>query len=116
MAYITQSWHNHWALLEQLITVGELDIVLSPMTLSWLGEMEYLRLEALVEEAEWVAALNDRAVALPEQLFDSDPFLSFVDGQVGGFIAPPSWNIGDNALFNTWGRIQQQVDEAKATP
>ena len=53
MAYISRSRHNHWALLEQLLTAGELDIVLSKMALSRLSETEYLRLEALVEEAEW---------------------------------------------------------------
>ena len=86
--------------------------MLSPMALSWLSEMEYLRLEALVEEAEWAAASNDRAVARPQLPLDLDPFLSFLDGEVCGFIAPPSGDIGDNPLFNTWGRVQHQADEA----
>ena len=70
-AYITWSWHNQWELLEHLITAGELDIVLSPMELSWLSETEYL-----VEE---VVSLHDRVVALPELPLDLDPFLSFLD-------------------------------------
>ena len=89
MAYIAPSWDNHWELLEQLIIADELDIVLSPMALSWLNATEYLRLEALVEEAEWTASLNDRAAALPELPLDFDPNLSFLDAKVGGFIAPP---------------------------
>ena len=93
MAYISQSWDNHWALLEQLITEGELDIMLSPIVLYWLSETEYLRLEDLAEEAEWTALLNDRATPLHELPLDLDPFLSFLDEKVGGFIAPPSWSI-----------------------
>ena len=89
MAYISRSWDNHWALLEQLIAEGELVIVLPPTTLSWLCEKEYLRLEALIEVAEWTATLNDRAAALPELPLDLDPFKSFLDVKVGGFIAPP---------------------------
>ena len=49
-----------------------------------------MRLEVLVEEAEWTAS---RAAALPELPLDLDPFLSYVDVKVGGFIAPPSRGI-----------------------
>ena len=83
--YINRSWHNHWALLGQLITAGEFDIVLSPMALSWLTETEYMRLGALVEDAEWATSLPDRAAALPELPLDLDPFLSFMDKKIGGF-------------------------------
>ena len=69
---------------------------------SRLSEMKYLLLEALVEDAAWAAAPNDRSVALPEIPLDLDPFLSSLDVQVGGFITPPSWDIGDNSLFNIW--------------
>ena len=48
MAYISRCWDNHWALLKQLLNAGEFDIVLSPMALSRLCEIKYLRLEALV--------------------------------------------------------------------
>ena len=58
------------------------------MALSWLSETEYLCLEAVVEEAEWIASLHDRVVALLELPLNLDPFLSFLDKKVGGFIAP----------------------------
>ena len=76
-------------ILELLITAGELDIVLSPMALSWLSETEYFRFEALVDEVEWTASLQDRVVALPELPLDLDLFLSFLDKKVGGFTAQP---------------------------
>ena len=41
--YFTWNWHNRWSLLQRLITVGELDIVLSPRDVSWLSELEYER-------------------------------------------------------------------------
>ena len=66
MAYIIRSWHNHWVLLEQLISEGECDIVLSLTALSWLSEKEFLRLEALVDDAEWTASPHVRVAALPE--------------------------------------------------
>ena len=72
--------------------------MLSPMALSWLSETEYLRLEALVEEAEWAASLNDRAAALPELPLDLDPFHSFLDVKVGGFIAPSSRGINSGFM------------------
>ena len=93
IGYITWSWSNRWVFLDKLISIGELDIVLSPMAISWLDEMEYLRLEALVEEAGWTASLHDRAMALPELPLDLDPLLSFLDVKVGGFIAPSSRGI-----------------------
>ena len=65
----------------------------SPRALSWLSEMEYLRFEALVEEAEWVASLNGRAAALPELPPDLEYYLSFLDEQVCCFIALPSRGI-----------------------
>ena len=62
----------------------------SPMALSWLSEKECLRLEALVDEAEWTASLQDRVAALPKLPLDLDPFLSSLDKKVGGFIASSS--------------------------
>ena len=51
--YLSWNWHNRWSLLQRLTTEGELDIVLSPMALSWLSDLEYERIEALEEETEW---------------------------------------------------------------
>lgn len=59
LEYFFWNWDNRWSLLGHLITEGELDAVLSPMALSWPSEREYLRLEALVEEAEWISSLHD---------------------------------------------------------
>ena len=101
MAYITRSWHNHWALLEQLINEDELDIVLPTMALSWMSEEEYLRLEVLVGEAEWIASLQDRAVVLPELPLDFNSFFSFLDVKVGGFIASNSWGISLDSMTST---------------
>ena len=58
-----------------------------------MSEKEYLRLESLVDEMEWIASLQYRAAALPELPLDLDPFLAFLDVKVGGFIAPPSRGI-----------------------
>ena len=86
--YIRWNWCNHWVFLDELIYVGELDTVLSPMALSWLNETEYL-----VEQAEWAASLHNREVALHKLPLFLDLFFSFLDVKVGGFIAPPSWDI-----------------------
>ena len=69
--------------------------------LSWLCETEYLRLEALVEDAEWTVKLHDRVAALPELPLGLDPFLSFLDEKVSGFIAPPWRGISSksNTIF-----------------
>ena len=68
------------------------------MTLSWLRETEYLRPEALVQEAEWIAALHDRVAALTELPQDLDPCLSFLDEKFNGYIAPPSRGISSGFM------------------
>ena len=46
--YFSWNWHNRWLLLQQLITEGELGIVLCLRVISWLSE----HIKALDEEAE----------------------------------------------------------------
>ena len=50
--YFTWDWHNRWLLLQRLVTEGELDILLSPMTVFWLSKLNYERIEALVKETQ----------------------------------------------------------------
>ena len=85
----------------RLITEGEFDIVLTPMTLTWLKVTEYLRLEALVNEALWTASLHDQARALPELPLQLDPYISFLNAKVGGFITPSSQGITSGFMTST---------------
>ena len=51
-----------------------------------------MRTEALAEEAEGIALLHDRAGALPDEPLDLNPFLSFLDEKVGGFVSSSRFN------------------------